>query len=63
MLPFLSVTLVVVSLHSNGVVTKREVNTRAWSIAVMGLTMLLLMEYKKLWDFGLGMGLIILIGP
>lgn len=37
MLSFLSVTLAVVSLHSNGIVTKREVNTRAWSIAVMGL--------------------------
>jgi hypothetical protein len=39
MLYFIRVILVS-SLHSNRVVTKTEVGTREWSIAVTGLTML-----------------------
>jgi hypothetical protein len=41
MFAFIRVALVMVSLHSNKTLTKTEVGTRAWGIAVIGLTMLL----------------------
>lgn len=40
MVSFISVILVMVSLYSNTIVTKMEVGTRNWDIAVTGLTML-----------------------
>ena len=35
-----------VSVHSNETLTKTEVGTRGWAIALIGLTMLL---FKRLW--------------
>jgi len=41
MFSFIRVALLVVSLHSNRTVTKMEVGTRDWGVAVAGLAMLL----------------------
>ena len=42
-----------VSVHSSKTLTKTEVGTRDWGIAVIGLTMLL---FERMWilDFGFG---------
>jgi len=42
-----------VSARSNKTLTKAEVGTRDWGIAVIGLTILLL-ERIGIWDFGFG---------
>jgi hypothetical protein len=42
-----------VSVHSSKTLTKTELGTRDWGIAVIGLTMLLF-EECGFWDFGFG---------
>ena len=42
--------LVMVSVHSSKTLTKREVGTRDWGIAVIGLTMFL---FERMWILGL----------
>ena len=53
MLFFIRLALVMVSVHSSKTLTKTEVGTRDWGIAVIGLTMLL---FERMWilDFGFG---------
>jgi hypothetical protein len=46
MLTLVRIVLVMVSLHSNEILTKTEVGTRDWDIAVIGLTMLL---FERMW--------------
>jgi hypothetical protein len=46
MFSFIRVALVTVSLHSNETLTKTEIGTRNWVIAVTSLTMLL---FGKMW--------------
>jgi hypothetical protein len=42
---FIRLALVMVSVHSSKTLTKTEVGTRDWGIAVIGLTMLLFEIY------------------
>ena len=44
MLSFIRLALVMVSVHSSKTLTKTEVSTRDWGIAVIGLTMFCLEE-------------------
>ena len=39
-----------VSVHSSKTLTKTEIDTREWGIAVIGLTMLL---FERMWIWGL----------
>jgi hypothetical protein len=48
MLSFIRLDLVMVSVHSSKTLTKTEVGTGDWGIAVIGLTMLL---FRRM-DFG-----------
>ena len=41
------------SVHSGKILTNKEVGTRDWGIAVVGLTILYLKECG-FWDFGFG---------
>ena len=50
MLFFIRLALVMVSVHSSKTLTKTEVGTRHWGIAVIGLTMLL---FERMWILGL----------
>ena len=52
MLFFIRLSLVMVSVHGSKTLTKTEVDTRDWGIAVIGLTMLLF--ESGFWDFGFG---------
>ena len=53
MLSFIRVALVMVSVHSSKTLTKTEVGTRDWGIAVIGLTMFV-RRNVDLGTFGLG---------
>jgi hypothetical protein len=50
MLFFIRLALVMVSVHSSKTLTKTEVGTRDWGIAVVGLNMLL---FERMWILGL----------
>jgi hypothetical protein len=47
---FIKLALVMVSVHSSKTLTKTEIGTRDWGIAVIGLTMLL---FGRIWNLGL----------
>jgi hypothetical protein len=53
MLSFKSIAMVMVSFHSHEPLTKTEVGTRDWGIAVIGLTMFV-RRNVDLGTFGLG---------
>jgi hypothetical protein len=50
MLSFIRLALVMGSVHSSKALTKTEVGTRDWGVAVIGLTML---WFGRMWIWGL----------